>query len=207
MRNEYLQGRFVSGAVRSLSLVALIAVPAFAQTIYSWEEKDGTHYTDDVSKVPKQKKVEERTVEARPVAAKQPAATTGTPAVPAAAPAPAPAGTKPSEGDWRDRFITAHRRIDSLKRDIAALEASLPPRTECVPQTTGINTFGTGGSTGVVGPNGQVLNRCQVNPLHDRIRVQIAERGVELKDAELDLEQLDRRASEDAVPREWRRGW
>ena len=48
---------------------------------------------------------------------------------------------------------------------------------------------------------------CQVNPLHDQLRVQLAQEAVELKNAELDLEQLDRRASMVAVPREWRRGW
>ena len=53
--------------MRSLTLVALIAVPAFAQTVYEWEDAAGVHYTDDVSQVPKeQKKVEKRVIDARP---------------------------------------------------------------------------------------------------------------------------------------------
>lgn len=207
---EYRPGAFVWRAVRSLTLIALIAVPAFAQTVYTWEDEEGLHYTDDLSQVPKQqKKVEGRVIDARPassgLAAPKPATT-------AVAVAPAAANSRLTEYEWRDRFIGARRRIETLKQSIAALEATVPPRTECIQQQpvtvapgTGVTAAPVTGATGM-GANRR-LARCQVNPLHDQLRVQIAQQQVELSAAEGDLEQLDRRASMEAVPREWRRGW
>lgn len=196
--------------MRSLTLVAVIAVPVFAQTVYTWEDEDGLHYTDDLSQVPKQqKKVEGVVIDARP-------ASSGL-----VAPRPTPttvavADPKLTEYEWRDRFIGAHRRVATLKQSIAALEASLPPRTECIQQQPVTMVTGGGapvvpapaGTIAVGTPGGrQRLARCQVNPLHDQLRVQIAQQRVELGAAEAELEQLDRRASMEAVPREWRRGW
>jgi hypothetical protein len=183
--------------VRTLSLIAVIAVPAFAQTIYTWEDKDGVHATDDLSQVPKARKVEAMVPEARP-------ASTGL-----VAPKPAPVAAAPtgqsSEYEWRDLFIAAHRRIDTLRRSIAALEASLPPRVECVPQP--VRVVGVGFVPTPATGARQLNAYCQVNPIHDQLRVEIAQQGVDLRNAELDLDQLDRRASLMAVPREWRRGW
>lgn len=199
--------------MRSLTLLAVIAVPVFAQTVYTWEDEDGLHYTDDLSQVPKQqKKVEGVVIDARPASSGLVAPKPTTVAL-----APAAADPKASEYEWRDRFIGAHRRIATLKQSIGALEASVPPRTECIPQQPA--TVVTGGAVTVVpatpatglGPLGtgtnRLLARCQVNPLHDQLRVQIAQQRVELSAAEAELEQLDRRASMEAVPREWRRGW
>lgn len=201
--------------MRSLTLVAVIAVPVFAQTVYTWEDEDGLHYTDDLSQVPKQqKKVEGVVIDARPASsglvAPKPASTV------AVAVAPAAADPRLTEYEWRDRFIGAHRRVATLKQSIAALEASLPPRTECIPQQPVTVVSGAGvavvpappGTVAIGAPGGRRrLARCQVNPLHDQLRVQIAQQGVELSAAEAELEQLDRRASMEAVPREWRRGW
>lgn len=175
--------------VRLLTFAAVIAVPAFAQTVYTWEDSEGLHYTDDASKVPRKAKVKGMVSEPLPASAGLKAE----PATVAIAPAPTAATT---EYEWRDRFIAAHRRIDTVRKSIAALEATLPPRTECVPQPLVADPSNRG-----------QLPYCQVNPLHDRMRVQLAQEAVELKNAELDLEQLDRRASMVAVPREWRRGW
>lgn len=186
--------------MRSLTLVALIAVPAFAQTVYSWEDGEGVHYTDDLAQVPKeqQQKVEGRVLDARPASSGLAPTPVPAPVVVAVATGPGPSS---NEAEWRERFISARRRIDSVRQGIAALEASLPPRTECVPQPMGM----VGG--GSVVPTGRFIARCQVNPLHDQLRVQIGQQGVELRNAELDLEQLERWASMYAVPREWRRGW
>lgn len=180
--------------MRLLSLVAVLAVPAFAQTIYSWEDADGVHYTDDLSQVPKKAKVE--AVEAR----------RGTPKP--AAPGPAARVTsapadKASEYEWRDRFIAAHRRIETVRKSLAALLATVPPRTECVPQPAPPPV----GTAAPVDSNRPQPVYCQVNPLHDQLKVQIAQQTIELRNAELDLDQLDRRASMESVPREWRRGW
>lgn len=191
--------------MRLLSLVAVLAVPAFAQTIYSWEDAAGVHYTDDLSQVPKKAKVD--AVEAKRSASKAAAA----PAAPATRVATAPA-EKSNEYEWRDRFIAAHRRIDTVRKSLAALEATVPPRTECVPQPV-LQPGGQPVPLFVNQPVGTVAlvdpNRayCQVNPLHDQLKVQIAQQAIELKNAELDLDQLDRRASMESVPREWRRGW
>lgn len=186
--------------MRSLTLVALIAVPAFAQTVYSWEDAEGIHYTDDRSQIPKDKKVEGVVVDPHP-------ASSGLSATPAQAPltvALAPVAPSASnEREWRERFVSAHRRIDSAHRTVSALQSSLPARIECVPQP-GLRTV----ATGTASPRHlQSRPRCQVNPLYDQLQVQIAQTQVELRDAQLDLEQLDRDASLAAVPREWRRGW
>ncbi|MDP1827535.1 MAG: DUF4124 domain-containing protein [Archangium sp.] len=198
--------------MRSLTLLAVIAVPAFAQTVYTWEDDEGIHYTDDASQVPKQqKKVEGRVIDARPASS---GLVAPKPATVAVAAAPAAANPRLTEYEWRDRFINAHRRIDTLKQGIAALQASVPPRTECIQQQPVTVVTGTGVTVVPapgVGTPGTGTNRrqarCQVNPLHDQLRVQIAQQQVELSAAEVDLEQLDRRASMEAVPREWRRGW
>ncbi len=210
-------------AVRTLALAALIAVPAVAQTVYSWEDADGTHYTDDPTQVPKKAKVAAMVVDAAPAAPRQAVAAAPRPASP-----PSPSEAPLDERAWRERFIAANRRITTVKQNIAALEASLPPRTECIAQPlVPVGTVQVGSTPGApitAGPGTQVVTsngittvnrgvvvspaaRCQVNPLHDRLRLQIAQEHVALEDAKLDLEQLDRQASYDAVPREWRRGW
>ncbi len=179
--------------MRSLLLLAVvIAVPAFAQTVYSWEDADGVHYTDDPAQVPKEKKATGTVFEPR--AAPKPTIVAVGP-VPSTVQAREPATI---EYQWRDSFIAAHRRITVLREKIAALLTSLPPRTECVPQPVVWNV------------NGQALRsgaRCQVNALYDQLQVEIGQNKVELEAAEADLDQLDRRASMVGVPREWRRGW
>lgn len=200
--------------MRTLACLALISFPAIAQTVYSWEDADGVHYTDDLSQVPKKGKVEAQLIDAAPSrpAKGQEAGAQTTAAAPSA---PPPAAN--DERAWRDRFIGANRRISTLKQEVAALQASLPARTECVPQPSVTSQVQTSGGTVIITPGAttaagtvvvqQPTTQCQVNPLHDRIRLRIEQKKVELRDAELDLEQLDRQASYDAVPREWRRGW
>lgn len=192
--------------MRTLTLVALVAAPAFAQTVYSWEDQDGVHYTDDLSQVPKKAKVEAQLIEAAP-SRKTEVAAAPAPATATAARTPTPT----SEREWRDAFITAHRRLATLKQELAALQTSLPAATTCVtdptpPSAVPVQVQGPNGVV-VITPPAQPQTRCQPNPLHDRVRVHIEQKKVELRDAEVDLEQLDRRASYEAVPREWRRGW
>lgn len=187
--------------VRLLILAAVIAVPAFAQTIYSWEDSEGVHYTDDPSQIPKKAKVQK---EAATTASTKKATVTAVAVAPTLTSTPAS-----TEYEWRDLFIGAHRRIQTLRKSIAALEATLPPRTECVPQPVGVvltnNNVNPNFNVNTVPGQQQVF--CQVNPLHDQLRVQLGQEAVQLKNAELDLEQLERRASMVGVPREWRRGW
>ena len=190
--------------MRLLTLAAVIAVPAFAQTVYSWEDADGLHYTDDPAQVPKQqRKVEAMQVDARPSQPQQLVASAPQQQTSRVEAAPQ------NEREWRERFIGANRRISTLRQELSALQVSLPPRTECIaqPVTTvpGTQVITTNGVTVVNQP--RPVARCQVNTLHDAIRVQMGQKEVELRNAELDLEQLDRQASYDSVPREWRRGW
>lgn len=190
--------------MRHLVLAVLISAPAFAQ-VFSWEDKDGVHYTNDADAVPKgvkAKKLEGSDFGA-PVQPARPVevAAAPRPESPPLAQPPSPANPN-VEREWRDRFIQLHRAIATKKQELSALEVSLPNKVECVPQAR-------------VGPvvNGQVphqqqvVTRCQANVMYDRIKLQIEQKRVEVRDAENDLEQLDRRASMDAVPREWRRGW
>ena len=144
--------------MRTLCLLVVIAVPVFAQNIYTWEDKDGTHATDDLSQVPKTQKVE--------ATVPDPKHTSKGLEAPKARPLAAVTTTEASsEYEWRDRFIAAHRRIDTLRRSLAALEATLPPRIECVPQPT---------RPGASVPAGQATARCQVNALHDQLRAHLA---------------------------------
>lgn len=184
--------------MRHLFLAVLISAPAFAQ-VFSWEDKDGVHYTNDVAAVPKGAKVTKVAEDVSdPVQAR--------PSVEVAA-APRPASSPPSpanptvEREWRDRFIQLHRAIVTKKQELSALEASLPNKVDCVPQPRVAPAV-----NGQVAQQ-QVVTRCMPNTMHDRIKLQIEQKRVEVKDAENDLEQLDRRASLESVPREWRRGW
>lgn len=213
--------------MRLLAFLAVLSLPVAAQTVYSWEDAEGVHFTDDLSQVPKGAKKFEATLNAQsPRPAPSPVAA---PAVARPAPA-APARAEPQldERLWRERFVTATRRISTRQENIRALEASLPPRTECVAQplvavgtvpgnaqgapiTTapGAQVITQNGITTVVSSNrvGALPARCQVNELHDRLKLQIAQEQVRLKDAQLDLDSLEREASYAGVPREWRRGW
>lgn len=206
--------------MRLLLLAALaLAVPAAAQTLYTWEDADGVHYTDDFNQVPKDKQVETQQLERAPAGARPVAPLTVLPA----APPQAVKASEPqevagrSEREWRERFIEAHRRIRTLEQSIAAARAALPPRTDCFTELANpeVTTVTTRPGTASAAPTTVTVAerrtgprvRCRVNAEHDRQVAQLAQQEVALRDAQLDLEQLDRRASYDAVPREWRRGW
>lgn len=183
--------------MRLILIAALVAAPAFAQQVYTWEDQDGVHYTDDPSQVPKGAKVaSEKLAPSRPSNPGNEVASSTTPA--AASPQPSSVRAGPQdERRWRDRFIEAYRRVDTLKQSINALATSIPPATTCstVQQQS---------------PNGAPLplqQQCFPNLTHDRMVAELAQKRVELKDAELDIERLEREATMAQVPREWRRGW
>ena len=183
--------------MRAPILLALVAFPALAQ-IYSWEDKEGVHYTDDPSSVPKGVKANRQ--ERQP---SRPQVET----VAAAPSRPGPLNTDlpVREREWRDRFIEASRRIQTRKQEFAALEASLPSKETCSQVRQVVTPTVQGQVAG--DPKGQLVTQCVPNPMFDRIRLQMEQKQVEIREAELDLEQLDRRASMESVPREWRRGW
>lgn len=206
--------------MRAFALVAVLAVPVSAQTVYSWEDADGIHYTDDLSQVPKKGRIDATLMKAQPAVAVQRS--------PALTAAPSRPVSNLNEREWRDRFINANRRITTLEQSIAALQTALPARTECVAQPlipVGTVQLGTQpGAPITTAPGTQVVTnngyttvnsgrvyspaaQCQLNLEHDRMVKEIELKRVELSDAKVDLQQLDRQASYDNVPREWRRGW
>jgi hypothetical protein len=242
------------------TLLALFALPAFAQTVYSWEDKDGVHYTDDPSLVPSKARTDATLLS--PKVTPRPATpaddsvqvvmdspTSTQPQQPATQPqqqvvtqrqpplVAQPTREEPNEQEWRNRFITATRRIETLEKNYSALERSRPQRVECVAQplvpvgtvrmdpTTGAPIAPAPGSqvvvangvTTVVNGNTMVNGSpvrpygpaatCAINAEYDRITREMELTQVELSDARKDLDQLDRDASRYAIPREWRRGW
>lgn len=194
-------------------LLFLVAAPALAQTVYSWEDEDGVHYTDDPTQVPKKGQVEVQTVEiASSPASSKTVEPAQAPAPSRAAPPQPAAPAANDEREWRARFITANRRISTLRQELSALEKTLPPPTRCVtgpvtPQSPNVVVVPNNPQPPQSPQSPQSQTRCDANPLHELMKVRIEQKKVELRDAEIDLEQLDRQASYDSIPREWRRGW
>lgn len=190
--------------MRALALLVCLSVPAVAQTVYSWEDADGVHYTDDPTQVPKQATVSAEHLEKRPVVAVQ--AVAASPSTGATAPQTV-AGQ--GEREWRERFITAHRRIKTLQQSVGALRGSLPPSQTCVQESVPVSVPPAAGAAPGTPARVELttVTHCRPNREYERLVVRIGQEEVALRDAQTDLEQLDRRASYDGVPREWRRGW
>lgn len=180
-----------------LLLSAVVAASAQAQTVYSWDDKDGTHYTDDASLIPKGAKV-------RTEAAGGTSSSFGTGGQLAATetqPAPEPTPARLDERAWRDRFISATRRVATLEKSIETLKANMPTPTTCNVVT--VPTL----PNGQVNPAGMPVQQCVNSWAYARAQRELADKQLELENAKTDLEQLDRQASYAGVPREWRRGW
>lgn len=181
--------------MRSALLLAMLPAVAFAQTVYSWEDTDGLHYTDDLSAVPRGAKgVRAVTVQADPPMSAAPAVKRAEPA-PAAAPA---TSREPDEATWRRRFVDGFQRIASLNAHIRSARAALPEPVLCrpVPQLQAAGA-----------PRGAPVAHCRPNPEYERQVAQIAQLEADVVDAQAHLQQLEREASYAAVPREWRRGY
>lgn len=192
--------------MRLISLAALVAAPVFAQQVYSWEDKDGIHYTDDPSQIPRGTKVASEKLAASPKSS-APQAVAPAATVPVAARSDSSVPAAHDERQWRDRFIEAYRRVETLKRNIAAMESTIPTAQTC---TTSMRPVATGTPGSVVGTTGgsvQPVQQCFPNQARDRMLLELAQKRVELKDAELDIDRLEREATMAQVPREWRRGW
>ncbi len=184
-----------SGAMRALALVVVVgAGSAFAQTVYSWEDKDGVHYTDDAAQVPAKAKnrTEEKMEASRPAAAAKPESATAAAKDARAAQVAQAQSDAETERQWRERFITLRRRIDTQRDLVARLRVvqANAARVTCVPQQLNGHTF-----------------PCPPNYEYDRVSTQLAVEQTRLEEAERELEQLDREASYAGVPREWRRGF
>jgi hypothetical protein len=241
---------------RLLVSFALFALPAAAQTIYSWEDKDGTHYTDDPSMVPNNARMDATLLKAKQKAQPQPQqADDQQVVITDSNPQPKPVATQAAvtqpqqplaaqparvddnvERQWRDRFIEVNRRIETLEKNYRALEKTRPQQVQCSgsayqpapsntyqvdPQTgapiipAGTTFYSNNSPATVNGAATTMINgrpyiavpNCAANPEYERITREMELTQVQLSDARKDLEQLDRIASQNAIPREWRRGW
>jgi hypothetical protein len=178
-------------------LLLLLASPAMAQPIYRWLDEEGvTHYTNDAANVPKGQKAEvtagdEISVISRPAPAKPSSAAE------AGSGATAERGFRSEqdlmiEQQWRTAFRDAYSRIVALESTIEGDRrildrhgGELPLRFFSAPIYGG---FGMGWP----------------EPWYDEIKQRIGQNEAELRRAREALSDLERYASRQAVPREWR---
>lgn len=177
---------------------------ASAQTVYEWTDKSGEpHYTDDKSSIPKGAKV--RTTEGEALAE---VSTDTPPPKPLAAPSSAaPSGPqRPSDAEqyWRGEY---QRVRENLRR----LEDEIQVDTRKVEDPSGlpINHMQCGlaanGFIGGVPVTGQMGCYYLPNPEFQRTRDRLETNKKALKRTKDELQELDRRAANDAIPLEWRR--
>jgi hypothetical protein len=183
-----------------LAVMVVGAVPALAQTVYSWEDADGVHYTDDPAQVPaRATKRSEQKYERSPAPSTPQVTVAVAEQVEREKVAHAEAAKRREEADrqseqaWRERFVTLNRNITSQKDLITRLKAALPASPFACAQPLSVGR--------------RVVLPCNGNFEYERQTARIATEQAHLDDLERQLEQLDREASYAAVPREWRRGF
>lgn len=181
------------------ALVAVLAPRAHAQEVYSWTDAEGTtHFTDDPAAVP-------RGVRASPVEGVGMSVVRG---APRPAPAP-PADAAPDAGvvrirrerkdpaaeerSWREAFRAAHATVRELEASVAA-GAREVEEINGLPVRGRIQCANMGGSCLGFG-----------DPRWEQSRQKLAADRAALVRAREALEALERRASSQSVPREWRR--
>ena len=181
-----------------LSLCLCFAGPARADDFFSWVDDDGSvHYTDDESQVPAAKRKKARVTQGAELGEVSKNAVKlelpdGPPPkeTPAPVAQPSPAATKPEEPatridpekTWRTRFGEIHQRIRKLEAQMDADQKELEQTPMMLPPTD-----------------------STPNPEYARLKNQIRDERITLEDAKKDLDALDHEASQQAVPREWRR--
>ena len=175
-----------------LLLTLMFSTAALAQTIYKWEDRSGTHYADSPSAIPKSAK----NIEVMQVVPKAPAPAPTTISVHSSPGQVWQDSHQLSESQWRDWFVLAYRRIQTLEASIAAAAANAV--TVCPPAVI---------RNGVVVQQQPSGTACLQPAEFEQHRARLAQQKVDLADARSDLEQLERTASLEHVPREWRRGW
>jgi hypothetical protein len=187
---------------------SLSAAPALAQDrIYRWVDAGGeVHYTNDPSSIPSARRPQARVTRGaelmvvqtrpdspppRPPAAPAEAST----GAPAAAARPLDEGVPPppgaltgDEARWRDQFKKAHGDVTRLEKAAQEDRARLAD-----PAANGIPV--------VLDPRGGV----KPNPELDRVKERLTRTEQDLDGARRKLDDLDRQASRESVPREWRR--
>jgi len=185
--------------MRNLILLAIsfaFAPAALAQSVYRWVDDQGvTNYTNDQSKVPANVKAEVTAGDEIYVLATDPSA----------APSRAPAMTAPSNGtsgdiltpdervvanQWRAAFREVHARIARLELEVRADRQLLDDPGRAVGRVASYRF--------------DSHPRWTLQPDHLQTQQRLEWNLGELWRARADLAELERAASREAVPREWR---
>ena len=180
----------------------LLAIPARADDFFSWIDDDGSvHYTDDESQVPASKRRKARVTKGADIGEVSKSHVTlelPDPALPKEskgadpeADAPAhrslpkteePAPKPDPETVWRGRFGEIHQRMRKLQAQLDADQKDLDQTSVMVPGSD-----------------------STPNPEYARLKTQIRDERIALDETKKELDALDHEASQQAVPREWRR--
>jgi hypothetical protein len=126
---------------------------------------------------------------------------------------PAVLRTPATESHWRNQFIVVIREVSNTKQRLENQRNTMPSELLC--QTAAVVPLVPVLPTGMsVLPYSQAsqstpgaLQTCTPNPEVIRAKQNIFELELKLKEATENLAILEREASRNAVPREWRRGW
>jgi hypothetical protein len=174
-----------------LAMCFQIAPAALANPIHRWVDDQGVaNYTNDPSNIPSNAKAEETSGD-------EIALITSPPSSPARAAASAPSsvstGITPDEraleNQWRAAFREAHARV-------AIFEVEVEIDKELLEQ---------GGATfSRVGSHRWDTQRWTPHPGYLLVQVNLQRNLAELRRARADLDELERAASRESVPREWR---
>lgn len=208
--------------VRFCLLVAVLALSfgAQAQSVYRWADSEGgVHYTDDPGTIPKGATV--FATEGEPISEM------GAPPVvrKPVEPQPVRHEAKPSTLDpgvpsmseqfWRDQFRGAKEKIHNLEDEILSDRhkvedpGGLPVsgRYWCNRGYGLGNVYGGGVAPADEGAQGYVGGNCMmaINPEYQRAKDRIERNRKALERAKEEFRDLERRASFEAVPNEWRR--
>lgn len=183
----------------ALTALALCASAASAQTVWTWTGPDGeVHYTDDQGTIPPG--VKAQPTEGQPLGVVE--VGQGAKPVPVAPPpVPAPPRSGPAdEARWRREFRAAREQVARLEaqvaQDRAALEVNgLPITAQSQCRRTVRTVGGVVTAWGPCVPRPDALTRAKLKLTQDEKALQGARQA---------LDDLERRASEQAVPRAWR---
>ncbi|MBX7100060.1 MAG: DUF4124 domain-containing protein [Myxococcaceae bacterium] len=190
----------------ALATLLLLGFTASAQTVWTWTGADGeVHYTDDPGTIPPGVKAQSTQGEPLGVLEVGPGASApkASPPPPPPPPPPASAAPRPGPGEearWRKDFRAARESVALLEarvaQDRAALEVNgLPITAQNQCRRTVRTVGGVVTAWGPCVPRPDALTRAKLKLEQDEKALQVARQA---------LEDLERRASEQAVPRAWR---
>ncbi len=207
--------------IRALIASALVfAVPAAAQSaVYRWEDAEGTtHYTNNPGEVPKGITV--YATDGEPIS-RLSADRDDTPSVKVATVQVTlpPANPAQREAYWRGAFLELNRSIRSLEDEISLDQKKLEPTINGLPVNARYGctspyllNAGAGYPVTTLAAHpglrtGPVTLGCVAydDPEVKAARERITRNKLALTRATEDLQELERKASAESVPREWRR--